>query len=67
MTRGITKNTFLSEGRFLREEISLMRIFGLAIVEGDVPPPSPSDYSVCWKQVHFITLTGCNIYTLLTV
>lgn len=29
---------FLSKGRFLTEEVSLLRTFALALLKGDLPP-----------------------------
>ena len=34
---------FISRGRFLREEISLLRLFALAMLKGDAPPGSDDD------------------------
>ena len=34
---------FISRGRFLREEISLLRLFALAMLKGDAPPDDDDD------------------------
>lgn len=34
---------FISRGRFLREEISLLRLFALAMLKGDAPPGNDDD------------------------